>query len=123
MSGRRPRGGIGAVALLPALTLLTALAAHASSASAEVRVSLAGSVPGWAVPAQKEAPAPPAKLVDLAVYMSWRHPDEVVDLAQAVSDPRSPSYGHYLGAGEFRDRFAPERADVDAVAAWLRGQG
>jgi subtilase family serine protease len=124
MSGRRRAGGFGLVALLPALTLITVLAAHATRASAEVRVSLADSVPGWAVPAQREEAAlPAAQPVDLAVYMSWREPEEVTALAEAVSDPRSPRYGHYLSAKQFRDRFAPEQSDVDAVAAWLRGQG
>ena len=123
MSSRPRAGGLGLAALLPLVTLLTALAAHASTAGAQVRISLPDSVPDWAVPAGAEEPAPPAELVDLAVYMSWRDPAEVSALAEAVSDPASERYGHYLSARDFRERFAPEQADVDAVAAWLRGVG
>jgi subtilase family serine protease len=123
MSGRRRAGGVGLAAALPALTLLTALAAHASNVAAGVRISLPDSVPDWAVPAAAGTPAPASELVDLAVYMSWRHPDEVTALAEAVSDPSSDRYGHYLGARAFRERFAPEQADVDAVADWLRAEG
>ncbi|MEA2672562.1 MAG: hypothetical protein QOG45_2782 [Chloroflexota bacterium] len=123
MIGRRRLGGMGLLALSPAAALVAALASHTSAAAAEVRVSLAGSVPEWAVPAQREAPVPGSQLVDLAVYMSWRDPEEVTRLAEAVSDPSSSHYGHHLGAAEFRERFAPAPSDVEAVAAWLRGQG
>ncbi len=122
MSGRRA-GGARLAALVPALTVLSAVAVHTSGAAAQARVSLADSVPGWAVPAHREAAVPAGRLIDLAVYMSWRHPDEVAELATEVSDPHSPRYGHYLDARRFRERFAPDRADVDAVAAWLRGEG
>jgi subtilase family serine protease len=66
---------------------------------------------------------PGPQLVDLAVYMSWRDPEEVTRLAEAVSDPRSSRYGHHLSAAEFRERFAPAPSDVEAVTAWMRGQG
>lgn len=122
MSARRA-GGAWLAAMLPAFTVLSAVAVHASRAAAEVRVSLAGSVPGWALPAHRDASVPAGRLIDLAVYMSWRHPRDVAELATEVSDPHSPRYGHYLDARRFRERFAPDQADVDAVAAWLRGEG
>ena len=102
MIGRRRLAGVGLLALSPAAALVASLASHTSTASAEARVSLAGSVPEWAVPAQREAPVPGSQLVDLAVYMSWRDPEEVTRLAEAVSDPRSSRYGHHLSAAEFR---------------------
>jgi subtilase family serine protease len=120
---RRRAGGLGLAGLLPALTLLAAVAVHSSSAAAGVRISLPDSVPDWAVPADAGAPAPSQELVDLAVYMSWRDPDDVTALAEAVSDPESPRYGHYLSARDFRERFSPDQADVDAVSAWLRTEG
>ena len=40
-------------------------------------------------------------------------------LAQAVSDPASPSYGHYLTPAQFRQRFSPTAADMKAVRTWL----
>jgi subtilase family serine protease len=43
--------------------------------------------------------------------------------AKAVSDPGSASYGHYLSAAAYRSRFAPTKADVDAVTTWLTSAG
>jgi len=42
---------------------------------------------------------------------------------QAVSDPASASYGHWLTSAEFGARYAPASADVAAVQGWLRSQG
>ena len=44
-------------------------------------------------------------------------------MAQAVSDPHSSSYGHYLTPAQFRQQFAPSQAQVGAVQSWLRSQG
>ena len=46
-----------------------------------------------------------------------------MSLAQAVSDPRSASYWRYLTPAQFRQRFAPSQADVNAVQQWLRSAG
>jgi subtilase family serine protease len=109
--------------LAVAVLLAGAGAGAGERAAAATRVALTGSVPGWALPGRMVGPVPATQLVDLSVYMSWRDPARLAALAEAVSDPRSPRYGHHLSAAEFRDRFSPARSDVDAVAAWLRGQG
>jgi len=44
-------------------------------------------------------------------------------MANAVSDPTSPSYGHYLSPALFRKQFAPAAANVAQVQNWLRSQG
>ncbi len=40
-----------------------------------------------------------------------------------MSDPASAEYGKYLTAQEYRARFAPTSADVDAAEQWLKGAG
>ncbi|MGC8633985.1 MAG: S53 family peptidase [Candidatus Limnocylindrales bacterium] len=55
--------------------------------------------------------------------MGWQNESAAVALAQAVSDPHSPSYGHYLTPAQFRQQFAPSQASVNAVTSWLRSQG
>ena len=40
-----------------------------------------------------------------------------------MSDPASPSYGHYLTPVQFRQRFLPTAADLKAVRSWLAAQG
>jgi subtilase family serine protease len=44
-------------------------------------------------------------------------------LLQALYTPGSADYGHWLAAGQFDSRFAPSRATVQAMTAYLRGKG
>jgi subtilase family serine protease len=57
------------------------------------------------------------------VYLGWQNESAAVALAQAVSDPHNPSYGHYLTPAQFRQQFAPSQSSVNAVQNWLRSQG
>src|SRR5262249_45582473 len=61
--------------------------------------------------------------VGFRVYLGWRDDAAVRALAQAVSDPNSPSYGHYLSPAQFRTRFGPSDSSVGAVKSWLVSQG
>lgn len=45
--------------------------------------------------------------------------DEIVRIAHAVSDPRSPSYGQYLKQAAIDDIVAPRAEDVAIVTDWL----
>jgi subtilase family serine protease len=47
----------------------------------------------------------------------------LTSLLDALYTPGSADYGHWLAAGQFDARFAPSRATVQAVTAYLRGKG
>jgi subtilase family serine protease len=44
-------------------------------------------------------------------------------LLKALYTPGSADYGHWLAAGQFDSRFAPSRATVQAMTAYLKGKG
>ncbi len=44
-------------------------------------------------------------------------------LLSALYTPGSADYGHWLAAGQFDSKFAPSRATVQAVTAYLQGEG
>ena len=85
--------------------------------------ALHGSAPSWASAKNYTGAADPTGNVGFRVYLGWQNPDAAVALAHAVSDPRSPQYGHYLTPQQFRQRFAPSQGAVGAVQSWLRSQG
>ena len=104
-----------------AFALALAGVGAASGSPASVRV--AGSRPSWARASNLVRRVDPASRVDFLVFLGWRDAAGVTAVASAVSDPNSASYGHYLSAAEFRARFSPARADVDAVRRWLGDAG
>ena len=82
-----------------------------------------GSRPSWARASNLVRRVDPASRVDFLVFLGWRDAAGVTAVASAVSDPNSASYGRYLSAAQFRARFSPARADVDAVRRWLGDAG
>ncbi|HTW20971.1 MAG TPA: protease pro-enzyme activation domain-containing protein, partial [Mycobacteriales bacterium] len=58
-----------------------------------------------------------------AVVLRPRNPAELTAAAQAVSEPRSPGYHHYLAKGAFRARFGPTAATIAAVRTALSRSG
>jgi subtilase family serine protease len=42
---------------------------------------------------------------------------------QAISDPSSARYSHWLSNADFHSRYAPASSDVAAVQSWLRSEG
>ena len=105
--------------------LLTATlgAASAANAAPSSRATLPGSVPSWATASAFKGAADPSDHVGFRVYLGWRGGDAAAAYASAVSTPSSPDYGHYLTPQQFRAKYAPARADVQAVQQWLRRQG
>jgi len=107
------------VAMMP----LTPAAAQEATPNGQARVPMARAVPAWATPDRIGAPVDQAQRVGLAVYLRWRDADAAAGLARAVSDGASGQYGQYLTPAQFRDRFAPAQASVDAVQAHLQQHG
>src|SRR3989454_9466213 len=87
------------------------------------RSTLVGSAPTWANNNNYQGTADPTSYVGFRVYLAWNNPSAVEALAQAVSDPHSPSYGQYLTSAQFRQQFAPSQSQVGVVQSWLRSQG
>jgi len=99
------------------------LAATQAGAAPSSRTTLPGSVPSWATAHNRVGAADPSTDVGFRVYLGWRDGSAASALAQAVSDPKSASYGKYLTPTQFRTRFAPTQAQVGTVQSWLRSQG
>lgn len=97
--------------------------AFLKDAKAAGRTVLPGSIPSWANAKNYVGQADSSTTIGFRVYLGWNNPAVVEALAQAVSDPHSSSYGHYLTPAQFRQQFAPSQAQVGAVQSWLRSQG
>ncbi len=93
-----------------------------ATATAATRHTL-GAEPGWAKAANRRGTASASDVVAFRVVLSTRNLAEATAVANAVSNPKSSSYKHYLSAAEYRARFAPTAASVDVVKSWLRSQG
>ena len=93
------------------------------SASPSQRAVVAGSVPSWATASNFKQSAASTDSVGFRVYLGWQDQAGLEALARAVSTPGSASYGQFVSATQFRQRFAPSQADVNAVRAWLTSQG
>ncbi|MCL2551222.1 MAG: S53 family peptidase [Actinomycetia bacterium] len=121
---RRTRAGLAAAAALPLVA--GALALGAQSATADQpggRQVLSGTKPAWATAhADKGATADSSRLT-LRVYLAGRDAKGLAAYAQAVSDPKSSLYAHYLTAGQAQARFGATKAQVAAVTAWLKSSG
>ena len=118
MNGKRR---IAAVALAaPTVVVVAAVAVNGASGASARRV-FRGSVPPYATASAKVRPAKGA--VHFDVSLPWRNSRELDRVDQAVSDPASPSYGHYLSPAAFRARFSPPVAQVNEVKHWLGDNG
>src|SRR5258708_10965362 len=110
----------GATLTLLIAGVCTTSATQAAPASTTV---LPGSAPSWAKNQNPVGSTDPATDVGFRVYLGWTDSGGATALAAAVSDPKSPSYRHYLSPTQFRKQFAPAANDVAQVQNWLRAQG
>src|SRR5438094_12502 len=117
-----PRIAIATVVLVLAVSINLSVAALPMTSN-NGRATLNGSAPTWANSNNYKSPADPASYVGFRVYLGWNNPSKVESLAQAVSNPESPSYGQYLTPSQFHQQFAPSQSQVGAVQSWLRSQG
>ncbi len=110
------------IAKLAAVALGASIVA-ASSAQAAAPPAVVQSSSPAATPANQVSATPAAAAVDFSVGLQLSDPAGAVALQQAVSDPNSPSYRHYLTPAQWEKRFSPTQASVEAVSSWLRSQG
>jgi subtilase family serine protease len=105
------------------VTGVTALAGPASAQASQHRQVLAGSTPGWLRAAHDLGSVAPAQQLDFGVLLQMRDQAGAAATLQAISEPGSSSYGHWLSNKSFDARYAPARASVSAVQRWLRSNG
>lgn len=99
-------------------------AGPATAAARPGRHVLSGSQPRWLTRARATGGAPAAAdQIQFGVLLKLRDGASAEATLAAISDPSSASYGKWLTSSQFRSRFAPATADVDAVRSWLQGQG
>ena len=82
-----------------------------------------GAEPSWVKAANRRGAVASSDTIAVRVVLQSRDPVGANAVADAVSDPKSPSYKHYLTAAQYRARYAPTAASVATVSKWLRSQG
>jgi subtilase family serine protease len=117
----RYRRTIGTLASLGLAVAAGPLASPPAATAAGVAV--AQSVSPLATPSSAVAVTPPSTQIDFSVGLQLSDPTGAQAFEQAVSDPKSPRYRHYLTAAQWERRFSPTQASVNAVTEWLKAQG
>ena len=113
-------------AVVGAASALTVAALGVPTASAAPGVSPRTTVdtaPAWTARTPAVAETPAAVTQTMSVVLNLRDAAGAQALADAVSDPASAQYGHYLTAAAWRARFAPTSATVNSVVSWLKSEG
>ena len=79
--------------------------------------------PAWTSGAKQVGETPASAVQRMSVVLKLRDAAGAEALANAVSNPASASYGHYVSAAQWRSKFAPTDAEVASVVGWLKTQG
>src|SRR5205085_5544635 len=66
---------------------------------------------------------PPDMPLTLTIVLNRADQSGFEKSLQAMQDPKSPSYRHYLLPREQADRFGPNASSYNAVSEWLKQQG
>lgn len=102
-----------------------ALVVAASAACRASRVALEPSQAGRLAAGWRRTTEPAPRDDRVVLHIALAHSEEARQWAastlEAVSDPRSPSYGRYLSRDEVRAAVAPTDAAVEAVTRWVGG--
>ena len=93
-------------------TVAPATAATTAAAHPTWTLSLHGAP---TVDAATVSPLEASKPVHVEVSLNLRNVDELEAFLQAVNDPASPQYHHFLTPAQFKARYAPSDADVARV--------
>jgi subtilase family serine protease len=115
----------GAIACVVALTLAAAPEVGPvaeAGASAATPTPLSASVPSWTARDRVVGALPADQSLQIRVWLAPNTAGATA-LANAVSNPRSPSYRHYLTPSQYTGQFGPSAASASAVASWLRSSG
>jgi subtilase family serine protease len=92
-------------------------------AQAAGRTTVADTQPAWATPANLARPADSSDRMAFSVWLGWRDQADVDATLAGLYDPSSPTYNQWMTPAQFRARFSPSQAQVDAVRTWLGDAG
>ena len=113
-----------AMVMFGAVVLTVPLIANSAfSAPSGGRTTIAGSTPSWAQTAPAVGAPSASTRISFNVVLPLRDAAGAAQVAAAVSDPKSSSYGHYLSAASFNAAYAPTATSVAKVEAYLKGAG
>ncbi|MFJ8307861.1 MULTISPECIES: protease pro-enzyme activation domain-containing protein [unclassified Streptomyces] len=87
------------------------------------RAALTGTKPMWATGSADQGATAKSTQVNARVFLAGRDAKGLDAYAAAVSDPRSASFGKYLGAEQAQQRFGATKEQIDAVTKWLKSSG
>jgi subtilase family serine protease len=116
------RKHVSVTPLVIALLLVCARPGWAQTA----RTTLAGSTRAEIAGAQDLGPVPDDTMLEHVLLLMQRSAasEAAADAsADALHDPSSPDFHHWLSASEIGQRFGAPPSDIDAVTAWLREAG
>jgi subtilase family serine protease len=108
--------------------ILAADATSTGTTTLSAAVSLNGAgrqqLQGHLTPEMKAAPVvgpvPPTKQLTLTIGLALKDTNALIDAANQVSDPKSPSYRKYLSPDQFADTFGATPADYQTLLEWGR---
>jgi subtilase family serine protease len=120
---KRTRAALAAAAALPLIAGALALGAQSATADQAGRQLLKGTKPAWATAKADKGATADADRLALRVYLAGRNAAGLADYAQAVSNPASAVYGHYLTAAQSEVRYGATQAQIAEVTAWLKASG
>jgi subtilase family serine protease len=73
--------------------------------------------------AQSVGRLPATQTLRFDIVLALRHQAELENFLQALYDPTSPTYRHFVTVPEFTARFGPSQEDYDAVVAFAKASG
>ncbi|WP_034266291.1 S53 family peptidase [Actinospica robiniae] len=122
---RRHRRIASTTAISVVLAALTTGFAAAGPASADqaAATTLAGSSPSYATASADQGQTSSATQLSFRVYLAGQNASGLAAYAQAVSDPTSSLYRHFLSASQAEARYGATSSQISAVTAWLKGAG
>src|SRR5574337_1127448 len=119
----RLRGRIIAAAVWAAITTIAGSIISEPCARAAPSRRIAAAVPARATPDRLVAHAAAGEHLAMSVVLQLQHTDELAALLEALQNPSSPLYHHWLTPQQFTDRFAPTADAYETVATWLEQAG
>ncbi|MEU1625126.1 S53 family peptidase [Streptomyces sp. NPDC020096] len=119
----RTRAGLAVAATLPLVAGALAMGVPTAQADANNRQVLTNTKPLWATARADHGTAAGSTSVNARVYLAGKDAKGLAAYAQAVSDPKSASYGKYLTAKQVQERFGATKQQIAEVTAWLKNSG